>query len=599
MDATRVWVISVTDYADRSKTTSYYEKTLDEGLYRLENSVIVGHNFLEYDLQMLMKLHGFEIDYRRVIDTLVMSRLGFPDRIGGHSLAERGFELGFEKVVHEEWDRFSAHMVERCEGDCVLTGMVADLLLPMLALQPLAVATEHTEQYFLGCAKMRGVPGDEAEMKAVASSLMTENEVMTKTLKRLFPPILVPPKPSELSRSISVVNCRHPLYGALDPNVEYCPLVEQEFNPGSRQQIARRLQSRGWKPKEFTNDGQPMTKEDILREIDSELIPEAEALADWLHNDKLIGQIMSEPDKNGHGGGWLHHMRNGRVHPTWIACGTLGGRPSCSSPNLTQVSRDPRMRRCWKAPKGAVFIGIDQSAGELRCLANRLLPYDGGKYIDVFKQGYDIHSHNQEIIGFWNRNPWTKNETYGYIYGAGLDRMGLLARKDAQAAHEEVKWDHLGIERYSPLDVIGKAVRERLESGIHGLKQLKSALIHAAKASGKYPRLTGMDGRTLRVRGMYAILNLILQSDLAVIMKQQLINTVLRLWNEFDCPPERMDFGLSIFPHDELQFILPEKVAYDAQDMLVEEAACAGVLFDFKCPLVGEAKIGYTWEDTH
>ena len=59
--------------------------------------VLIGHNILGYDLPLLSKLHGFtySVDtfmlttgdiHIRVLDTLVLSRLIWPDRPGGHGL---------------------------------------------------------------------------------------------------------------------------------------------------------------------------------------------------------------------------------------------------------------------------------------------------------------------------------------------------------------------------------------------------------------------------------------------------------------------------------------------------------------------------------
>ena len=39
------------------------------------------------------------------------------------------------------------------------------------------------------------------------------------------------------------------------------------FNPGSRKQIGEKLQELGWKPKKFTETGQPMIDEVVLEEI--------------------------------------------------------------------------------------------------------------------------------------------------------------------------------------------------------------------------------------------------------------------------------------------------------------------------------------------
>ena len=59
-----------------------------------------------------------------------------------------------------------------------------------------------------------------------------------------------------------------------------------EFNLGSRQQIARYLEYFGWKPKSFTDKGNVIVDEKILKTVD---IPEAKLIVDYLIQ-KLFGK---------------------------------------------------------------------------------------------------------------------------------------------------------------------------------------------------------------------------------------------------------------------------------------------------------------------
>lgn len=57
-----------------------------------------GHNVLDYDFPTLEKLCGLVTPVEEVCDTLVLSRMIFPERPGGHSLDSWGKALGEQKI---------------------------------------------------------------------------------------------------------------------------------------------------------------------------------------------------------------------------------------------------------------------------------------------------------------------------------------------------------------------------------------------------------------------------------------------------------------------------------------------------------------------
>src|SRR5690606_7996741 len=54
-------------------------------------------------------------------DTLVLSKMAKPKRVGGHSVDNWGTILGRKKPKHEQWDRFSPEMLFRCQEDVEIT----------------------------------------------------------------------------------------------------------------------------------------------------------------------------------------------------------------------------------------------------------------------------------------------------------------------------------------------------------------------------------------------------------------------------------------------------------------------------------------------
>ena len=51
--------------------------------------------------------------------------------------------------------------------------------------------------------------------------------------------------------------------------------------------------------------------------------------------------------------------------------------------------------------------------------------------------------------------------------------------------------------------------------------------------------------------------------------------------------------------HDEMQSIVRHEYVEQFKEIAVESIREAGRIFDYKCPLDGEAKHGNSWADTH
>ena len=126
-EATEVWCTCMHNM-DNGAKYSFTPEILDEGLLVLEsNDTLIGHNFIGYDLPVLKSVMGYDY-HGKVIDTMILSQLLFPERPGGHSLAAWGERLGFAKVEHEDWSQYSEDMLHRCEVDVALTHMVYEAL---------------------------------------------------------------------------------------------------------------------------------------------------------------------------------------------------------------------------------------------------------------------------------------------------------------------------------------------------------------------------------------------------------------------------------------------------------------------------------------
>jgi DNA polymerase I-like protein with 3'-5' exonuclease and polymerase domains len=82
------------------------------------------------------------------------------------------------------------------------------------------------------------------------------------------------------------------------------------------------------------------------------------------------------------------HVVAGRIHADFKLGGAASGRLTCSRPNLQQLPRDPRARRCVRAPEGYRLVVCDYGQIELRILA---LFAREERMLRAFREGADIH----------------------------------------------------------------------------------------------------------------------------------------------------------------------------------------------------------------
>jgi DNA polymerase-1 len=99
---------------------------------------------------------------------------------------------------------------------------------------------------------------------------------------------------------------------------------------------------------------------------------EDEALAGIAHPMAALLREYRAAQKrvNTYGTDWSRHAAaDGRIYASWNQLGSVAGRTSCRGPNLQQVPRDPRYRRCFVAPPGRTLVKADYSQLQLRIAA--------------------------------------------------------------------------------------------------------------------------------------------------------------------------------------------------------------------------------------
>ena len=131
----RVWCIGIKELNKPVKVYRtddiQFPRTRGDGIYNIlldPRNTVIGHNLIGFDLRVLKKLWNIEHTCK-VYDTLVWSRLLYPDRRGGHSLDSWGQRFNYPKLEFKDFSGFSPEMARYCARDVELNELVYNRLI--------------------------------------------------------------------------------------------------------------------------------------------------------------------------------------------------------------------------------------------------------------------------------------------------------------------------------------------------------------------------------------------------------------------------------------------------------------------------------------
>ena len=547
-----------------------------------EATSLTGHNLIGYDLPVLKKLLGWVPNKStEIIDTLVMSRLCHTSLRevdakekqidtklwGSHSLKAWGKRLGVEKSEldgDDVWASFKPEMAAYCVQDIRVTSELK-FHFECLEYSNEAIKLEHQFATVIQRQVEYGFSFDIKKGQELYVNLLKRQEELGGGLRKAFGSWFVSdgeltPKKDNLKRGYTAG-------GSLTK------IKRVEFNPNSRDHIAKNLKTFGWVPKDFTPNGKPKIDESVLAKLS---LPHCKELKEHFLISKRISQL-AEGDN-----AWLKLERNGRIYGGVNTNGAVTGRCTHSKPNVAQVpaSYSPYGTECrslFRGGKDRLLVGCDADGLELRALAGYLKRFDGGKYAEAAvngtkDSGTDIHSINRDALGISSRDI-AKTFFYAFIYGAGDAKLGSILGGGAKK---------------------GKKARENFLSGVSGLMDLTNRVKQVYRRRG---HLIGLDGRKLHIRSEHAALNTLLQSAGAVLMKKALV--ILDETLMMAGLKEGKDYEFVANVHDEFQIEVYHRYANVISTYAAESVSRAGDYFEFDCPLSATAHIGKNWSETH
>tara|TARA_Y100001960_G_C14784209_1_gene890267 strand:+ start:10104 stop:12248 length:2145 start_codon:yes stop_codon:yes gene_type:complete len=499
------------------------------------------------------------------------------------------------------------------------------------------IKLEHDASWLLAQQERNGFKFDEQGANRLLAVLSGRREALYAALVDTFGGWF---KRGEMVTPSRTLTYRDPTKPSRVAGAPFTPVEWVEFNPSSRTHIIRVLKERGWKPTEFTPSGEPKVDEAVLAKLK---FPEAPLMAEWFLIQKRLGQLYDGQQA------WLSKVTpQGYIHHSVTPNGAVTGRATHHNPNLGQVPSTAapyggECRDLFTVPDGWVLFGSDAAGLELRCLAHFMSPYDNGAYIDTVLNG-DVHWANAQAAGFVpvgtirdehddhheHGRRSAKRFIYSYLYGCGAELTGeqvgytdeeYQAWKKAEAHIKWLKKQQQKLNniarmkskqagRYIEPETAVLPTRERLchilkgtevqENFTKGLPALR-ALIEECKALHKEQGyILGLDGRKIYTRSAHAALNSLLQGAGAVICKQWIVELERLAIEAGYTHGLHGDFMYCAWVHDEVQIACrTRQIAEHFGELSQTAMRNVQKLFNFRCQLDTDFKIGATWKDTH
>ena len=564
LNPSRVWC------AGQEDENGYYTEYLtSEGFGFNTEDTYYAHNGIGFDYPILNRLWGTPTRRSNQLDTMVLSRLASPSRLGGHNLDNWGELLGVPKGDHDDWSQLSDEMRKYMRRDVELVGRVKRALdKELTGFSEESIRLEHDVAWIIQQQMNNGWLLDQEKCWDLLGELKEKKFELEDEVRLVFRPYAQPVKEVhpkyKKDGTMSVVGLKWYGENALVDIAGPCTRIDfPEFNLGSRPQIGKYLIRAGWTPTKFTETGQPVVSEEELEGVTD--IPEAQLIAKYLTVQKRIAQIQS----------WLDAVDDdGRVRGYVNSNGAVTGRMTHSSPNMAQIPASYSLygtecRSCWTVADGFKLVGADADGLELRMLAHFM---NDEAYIKAVcegrkEDGTDIHTLNQRATGVATRDI-AKTFIYAFLYGAGDPKIGSIIGGTAAD---------------------GKRLKAKFLRNTPALKALKQRVADAARRGW----LKGLDGRRVEVRSQHAALNTLLQGAGAVVMKKALV-ILDRM-----ATAQKLDYRFVGNIHDEVQAEVRTEHA-ERFGKLAAYAICrAGEELNLRCPLAGSYDIGITWAETH
>lgn len=396
-----------------------------------ENVIFTGHNIITYDLQVVKKLLGVEVDYKMCVDTLALSWHLYEDRIL-HGLDSWGKDFGIEKPKVDDWEGLTVEeYLHRCSEDVKINMRLWKQELDLLnqlyegEQEPIDKLLRYLS-FKLDCVREQeevGVYLDIPRIEAGIERLNKLAEDKVEKLKQVMPKIPIvtkktkPPKMYNIKGGLTVAGTKwlellqeHNIPENYEGTVEYISGY-QEPNPNSVPQKKDWLFSLGWVPEHIKYDRDKKTNKvteipQIVGKIDkTEVCPSIK---------KLFPKEPALEELNGLGiinhrlgilKGFMRDQVDGKIYASASAITStmrlkhkcIVNLPAYNAPYAEEI------RSSLIAPPGHVLINADLSSAEDLTKRHYLFPYDPDYVIEMSDPNYSPHTDIAVLAGLMTR----------------------------------------------------------------------------------------------------------------------------------------------------------------------------------------------------
>ena len=243
--------------------------------YLSKATLLIGHNIISFDAPILNRIWKTKIRLRNVFDTLIVSRLLDPSREQGHSLEAWGLTLGIQKINYRAiWLWLNDYTGEQIsKEEKVPNGIEFDKphypLMEHYCVRDVEVCAK---LYLKLCNDIseKQFSQESVDLEHKVAAIIAEQERNGFKLDMPYAISLLTEIKGKLAGIYEQMQQRWPPYEVPRVSAKTGKQLKPEtitFNPGSRKQIGEKLIELGWKPKQFTETGQPQIDESVLDQI--------------------------------------------------------------------------------------------------------------------------------------------------------------------------------------------------------------------------------------------------------------------------------------------------------------------------------------------
>jgi DNA polymerase I len=308
-------------------------------------------------------------------------------------------------------------------------------------------------------------------------------------------------------------------------------------------------------------------------------------LIEWVKEYPIIAKIIKYRSLNTIINTFLkgfdeYLQEDNRLRGNWWQIGTRTGRTSCHEPNLSNIPKIPKLRKCFGANDGNILVDADYSQIELRLAAKRM---NVPTLIEAFEQGRDIHALTGSYIYDCKieelkpeQRKLGKILNLGLIYGMGAEKFRLNAAKKFNVYLSWERAKELREMFFSLYPEIAEYHSSCRRWWQQGQQQAQSSLGRVNIWSSKSPKLN-------------QIINYPIQADCADILKRAISSWYI------ESVGQGLDAHLVLTAYDQLVIEarkdLGDRVAQILERVMVE----AGRDILDPIPVVVDIKIGKYW----